>query len=314
MPSTASRQLALAVDLGGTKVEAALVRSDGIIKKGSRHRAPTGATASREELAEAIIRVARSALSTVGDDELLGCGIGSAGPIRREDDSVWPINLPALHGLRITELLAPTVGERPISLRLDGTCIALAEHWLGSTADVSNSMSMIVSTGVGGGIIMEGRPVRGDTGNAGHIGQIQVRTREPGEPPATATLEGVASGPRSVAWAQAQGWTGTTGEDLAAGHAAGDPIATAAIRRSATAVGDAIASVATLLDLHKVAIGGGFSHSSPDYVEQVQTAAAEAAVVGYARDVVVTRAALGADGPLVGAGALVHRSASLLSS
>jgi glucokinase len=300
--------LALAIDLGGTKVEAALVRSDGTIKDGSRHRASTGSVASREELADALRRVARCALASVGEDELLGCGIGSAGPIRREDDSVWPINLPALHGLRLARLLEPLLPERPVVLRLDGTCIAVAEHWVGGTRGTSNAMSMVVSTGIGGGIILGGRPLRGDTGNAGHIGQIQVHSHRQGRSHAAASLEGIASGPRSVRWARKRGWHGLTGEDLARGYAQGEPVAIAAIRRSATAVGEAVASVATLLDLHRVTIGGGFSRSAPDYVDLVQAAASEAAIVGYAKDVVVTRSALGTGGPLIGAGALIHRS------
>ncbi|WP_246846262.1 ROK family protein [Humibacter ginsenosidimutans] len=308
MSDRAIRTVALAIDLGGTKVEAALVAADGTIKAGSRHRTPTGPTASRSQLDEAIIHVTRGALEAVGADELLGCGIGSAGPLRREDDSIWPINLPALHGLRITELISPAMAGRPIMLRLDGTCIALAEHWLGGTRGASNAMSMVVSTGVGGGIILDGRPLRGDTGNAGHIGQIQVHTHRPGRSNAAASLEGIASGPRSVRWARKRGWHGCTGEDLARDYAVGDPVAVAAIRRSATAVGEAIASVATLLDLHRVTIGGGFSRSATDYVDIVQTAAVGASVVGYARDVVVTPSALGADGPLIGAAALVHRS------
>ena len=80
----------------------------------------------------------------------------------------------------------------------------------------------------------------------------------------------MASGPHTVAWARRQGFTGTTGEELAAAYAAGDPVARAAIARTGEAVGRAIASATALLDLELVAIGGGFSHATPDLFDHMR--------------------------------------------
>lgn len=121
------------------------------------------------------------------------------------------------------------------------------------------------------------------------------------------TLEEIASGPASAAWAQAQGWTGATGEDLARDAAAGDPIARAAIERSARAVGEALADAATLVDLDVVAIGGGFSRVSDDYIDLVQQALTASAVHAYSQATRVVRSGLGDEGPLIGAAALVLR-------
>ncbi len=104
-------------------------------------------------------------------------------------------------------------------------------------------MGMIVSTGVGGGLILHGRTVSGPTGNAGHIGHVECGGfDDPCACGGTGCLEAIASGPKTVAWAQRQGFAGTTGEELSAAYAAGDEIAVAAVRRSGRALGQAIAA------------------------------------------------------------------------
>lgn len=302
------RTLALAVDLGGTKVDAALVDADGTVVAGSAHRAPTGRDAAREDIAQAIQRVAAQALDHVAaDDRLIGAGIGSAGPVDLAQGTIAPLNLPAIAGLPIVELVQRVCPGVPVHLALDGACIALAEHWTGAAADTRNALAMVVSTGVGGGLIVDGARVAGFSGNAGHIGQLRLRERAPGAPATDGTLESRASGPSTVAWARARGWTGTTGEDLAGAYAAADPVALAAVRRSAGAVGEAIASVATLLDLEVAVVAGGFAGVSADYLDLVRAAVLDSAVFDYARRVRVAASGLDGDGPLIGAAALVLR-------
>ena len=325
---------ALAVDVGGTKVEAALVAADGVLSPGSRARRPTGHDSTSDQLADAVRDVVRHALAALGDDDVLvGAGIGSAGPVDLVEGTVSPINLPSWRGfpLRalVVELLAeasespdPGTGtetrtaaaaaadtaDLPVTLRLDGVSLALAEHWVGATQGVDNAVAITVSTGVGGGLIVNGRLLSGGTGNAGHIGQIQIADRPAGENAWAATLEVIASGPNVVRWAQQQGWQGERGEDLAAGYVAGDEIAVAAVRRSANAVGEAISSVTTLLDLDVAAIGGGFSRVSDDYLDLVRQSVDEAPVNDYARRVRVVRSGLSDESPLVGAAALVWQA------
>lgn len=308
MPHASPQPLALAVDIGGTKVDAALVLADGTIRTASRHRVETGSTATRDELTSALDAAVTTALAALTpEDTLIGVGIGSAGPISLTDNSISPLNLPQLARFGVSDFVQHRVGATPVTLRLDGTCIALAEHWLGATRDAKNSMAMVVSTGVGSGIILAGHVLAGDSGNAGHIGQLQLAAREPGQTSAASSLEQLAAGPYTVAWAQSQGWVGSTGEDLATDYAASVPVAIAAVRRSATAVGEAVASVASLLDLRHVAIGGGFVNVAPDYIDLVLATIHECAVLDYARAVTVTRSGLSGDGPLIGASALVHR-------
>jgi glucokinase len=301
--------LALAVDLGGTKVEAALVDAAGRLLPGSRNRRPTGPAASSDELAASVAAAVTATRAALPEgDEIVGVGIGSAGPIELPD-GVSPLNLPVWRGYPLREQVAALVPEAPATLRMDGLCIAMAEHWIGAAPGVGNLMGMVVSTGVGGGLILGGRTIPGPSGNAGHIGHIQVAGFDDLCPcGGRGCLEAVASGPRTVRWAREHGFTGATGEDLAAGYAAGDPIAIAAVRRSAGAVGEAIASATALVDLTVVAIGGGFSRVTPGYVDVVREAIAQHTVFRYVSAVTVVPSGLSDEGPLIGAAALVHRS------
>lgn len=303
--------IALAVDLGGTKVEAALIDHNGELLDGTRFREATGPEKSSAELESAVTNAVQRTLETVPAGETLaGVGIGAAGPINEEAGLVSPLNLPAWRNYPLKQHVESLVPDGvPVTLRMDGLCITLAEHWVGAARGYNNVMGMIVSTGIGGGLILHGNTVSGPTGNAGHIGHVQVTGFvDPCACGGTGCLEAIASGPRSVAWAQRQGWTGATGEDLAAGYLAGDEIARQSVERSGTAIGEAIASATALVDLELVAIGGGFSQVTPDLFEFIRAGVAKRQQFGFVTKVLVVPSGLSADGPLIGAAALVHRA------
>lgn len=305
--------LALAVDFGGTKVESALVDADGTLIAGSRHRQPTGRSATSADLEQSVATVVRDALATTtGDAEVIGIGIGCAGPIQRVGGLVSPLNVPAWRDYPMRSFVAGVAAaaghDVPAALEMDGVAITMAEHWVGAAQGIDNVMGMVISTGIGGGLIVGGRVITGPTGNAGHIGHVEVggMTGENtfGNPTA---LEAIASGPHTVAWARQHGFAGATGEDLAAAYAAGDPVAHEAIERTGEAVGRAIASATALVDLELVAIGGGFSQSTPDLFDVVRATIARH-YFDFVRKVRVVPSALSGEGPLIGAAALVHRS------
>jgi len=300
----------LAVDLGGTKVETVLVDDRGDLLPGSRHRSPTGPTATSEELTRSVTAAVTLAQASLpAGATLVGVGIGSAGPITVASGSVSPLNLPAWREFPLRDLVRGLVPDVPVRLRMDGLCITLAEHWLGAGQGVGNLMGMVVSTGVGGGLILDGRTVSGPTGNAGHIGHVEVGGfDDPCACGGRGCLEAIASGPRTVAWARTQGWSGRTGEDLAAAYAAGNEVAARAVRRSGRAIGQAIASATNLVDLDLVAIGGGFSHVAPELFDVIREAIAERTEFAFATKVRVVHSALTGDGPLIGAAALIHRA------
>ena len=302
---TAVTRFALAVDVGGTKLEAALVGEDGVLVAGSRSRRETGRAATSASLDDAVAAVVTHALARLPEGgELVGAGIGSAGPVDRLTGKIFPVNMPSARGYALAAAVRTAASgilgrEVPTVFGHDGGALALAEAWLGATRDARASLSIVVSTGVGGGFVLDGAYLPGASGNAGHLGQMR---REGG-----LTLEEIASGPASASWAQTQGWTGATGEDLARDAAAGDAVARAAIERSARAVGETLADAATLVDLDVVAIGGGFSRVSADYIDLVQAALTASAAHDYSRAARVVRSGLGDEGPLIGAAAFVLR-------
>jgi glucokinase len=302
--------LALALDLGGTKVEAALVFADGAILPGTRFRQPTGPQRSSQELAASIDTVVHEVLATLpAGAELVGAGIGSAGPIDVRSGAVSPLNLKVWRGYPLKAQVQAILPGTPVTLRMDGLCITLAEHWVGAARGIGNVMGMVVSTGVGGGLILGGQTVAGPSGNAGHIGHIEVAGfDDPCPCGGRGCLEAIASGPHTVAWARTEGFTGSTGEDLGTAYAAGDPIAVAAVKRSGMAIGRAIASAAALVDLELVAIGGGFSHVTPDLFDYIREPIDERREFDYIRAVRVVSSGLSSDGPLIGAAALIHRA------
>lgn len=301
---------ALAVDVGGTKAESALVDRAGGVLPGSRFRAPTGPEQDSAGLARAVDEVVglASAALPLGAT-LVGAGIGSAGPVNELDGLVSPLNLKVWRDYPLRDQVAAALPDIPVLLRMDGICIALAEHWIGAGRGYDNVMGMIVSTGIGGGLILHGNTVSGPTGNAGHIGHVEVAGfDDPCLCGGIGCVEAVASGPKTVAWARRQGWSGTTGEALGESFRAGDPIAEAAIERSGRAIGQAIASATSLVDLEIVAIGGGFSQVTPVLFDHMRTAIAKRWQFGFVTKVKVVPSGLSSEGPLVGAAALVHRS------
>jgi glucokinase len=305
---------AIAVDLGGTKIDACLVDENGTVVPASRTRATTGPGSDRAALTRAVAAVLAGAADALpADAEVVGVGIGSAGPIDTVHETVAPLNLPGAAGFPLVEAvrgaLPPHLRGLPVRFALDGLCIAIAEHWRGAGRGVDTMMGMVVSTGIGGGIIARGVPYPGGTGNAGHLGQIEVAGfTMPGVHGLDATVERVASGPNIVRWAREQGWEGQSGEELAAAYRDGEAIAVAAVRRSAAAVGSALASATALLDLDLIVIGGGFSSVTEEYVDLVREARDATAAYPFLARAKITRAQLGGDSPLLGAAALVLRA------
>jgi len=311
MTISTGQQYALAIDLGGTKVEAALVDPTGTVYAPSRFRAPTGPQKTSEELALAVDEVLALALAALpADAELLGVGIGSAGPINEAEGKVSPLNLPVWREYPLRDQVVASVPDgTPVTLRMDGICITLAEHWIGAGRGYDNVMGMIVSTGIGGGLILGGVTVSGPTGNAGHIGHVEVAGMEDPCPCGGAgCVETVASGPNTVRWARERGFTGTTGEELGAAYRAGDAVAQAAVEHAGRAIGQAIASATSLVDLEIVAIGGGFSHVTPDLFDHMRAAVARRHNFPFVTKVKIVPTGLSSDGPLIGAAALIHRS------
>ncbi len=288
----------LAVDIGGTKLAAALVDPDGRVRR--PQRVPTGVRPW--EALDALLDDVR------GDAEVLGVGVGCGGPMRWPEAYIAPLNTPGWRdGFALGDALRAKFPGLPVRVHNDVVALAAGEHWKGAGRGVDDLLGMVVSTGVGGGVITRGRVVDGRTGNAGHVGHIVV---EPDGPPCgcggRGCVEAIARGPATVAWAQERGSAARDGLELADLARRGDDVATAALARAGRALGRGIASAAACFDVGLVLLGGGLSQAGEPLWGPLRETLAEHARVPFLADLRVEPPALGQDSGLVGAGALVH--------
>ena len=304
----------LAIDIGGTKFAAAIAASDGRLSFAAQVPTPRGAGADAERLWRALAALLDGVLQQAGISgpaELAGVGVGCGGPMEWPSGLVSPLNIPGWRRFPLRGRLAARFAGLPVRVHNDAICLAAAEHWRGAGQDCSNMLGVVVSTGVGGGLILDGRLIAGASGNAGHIGHVIV---EPDTGPRCACggrgcLEAIARGPAVAAWAQAQGWRpgqpDVSARDLAADAARGDPVGRAALARAGRALGLAITSATLLCDLELIVVGGGLAQAGPLLFDSLHEAVRQYARLPFARGVRVVPAGLGQSAGLVGAAALI---------
>jgi glucokinase len=277
----------LAVDIGGTKIAAGLVDRFGQLKE---HRStPTPRSPEPDAAWNALASVVRDVLELAGETNIVGCGVGCGGPMALHGTTVSPLNIPGWREFPLRAELH-SLTSLPTYVDNDAKALALGEGWVGAAATQRNFMAMVVSTGVGGGIVLDGRLLDGRLGNAGHIGHVVV---EPGGRRcpcgASGCLEAEVSGTAIAAM---------TGKPAAeASHEV--------IVRSGMLTGRAVASVVTLLDLSVVVVAGSVALGFGDpFFDAAQHELNRNARLSFARGATVEPGGLAAEGPLVGAGAL----------
>jgi glucokinase len=277
----------IAVDVGGTKLSAGLVHDNGTLA--TRVYAPTPRGGDAEVLFGALTELL-AGLDTTG---AAAVGVGCGGPMDARGEHVSPLNIPAWRGFPLRSRLAAHTGL-PAWVDNDAKALALGEGWRGAARGARDFIGMVVSTGVGGGIVLDGRLLDGDTGNEGHIGHVIVEPE--GRP--------CACGARGCLEAEASG--------SAIARMTGAPAADASphVReRTGTLVGRAVASVANLLDLPLAVVSGSVAlgYGEP-FFAAAQREVDASCRLDFSRGTRIVPGALGADGPLIGAAkvALTH--------
>jgi glucokinase len=283
-------QTVLAVDIGGTKVAAAVVDADGHVVRRTARPTPSGHDA--EAVLAAVVAVA---IEVRGGEEV-AAGVGCGGPMTALGEAVSPLNIGAWRDfplrLRLQEAL-----DLPVHIDNDAKALALGEGWVGAARGVRDYVAMVVSTGVGGGIVLDGRLLDGAAGNAGHIGHVIVepegRTCACG---AQGCLEAEASGTAIAA---------RTGRPPA--EASPDERA-----RAGRLVGRAVASVANLLDLKLAVVAGSVALGFGDvFFDAAQAELDRSARLGFSSGARIVPGGLGDAGPLIGAAAVAYRSRAI---
>ncbi|MBB5777177.1 ROK family protein [Nonomuraea jabiensis] len=294
----------LAIDIGGTKLAAALVDEEGsVLRSGTR---PTPRTDVMSALAALITEV------TEGGPPPDAVGIGCAGPLDLAAGTVSPVNMPSWRGFPLREEVRKLTGL-PTVLAGDAQCFALGEHWLGAGRDSTSLLGIVVSTGIGGGLVIDGMPLLGPTGNAGHVGHMSIDPNgERCECGGRGCVERYASGPNLARWALDNGWSPAfdgsqeqaDARTLARDAAAGDPVAVAAFERGARALAGMIASTAAAVEITTVVIGGGVSAAGKVLFDPLERILDDVAGLAFVRAVKVHQSTLGVDAALAGAARL----------
>ncbi|WP_299541597.1 ROK family protein [uncultured Streptomyces sp.] len=299
--------LVAALDIGGTKIAGALVDGTGALLVRARRATPPQGDA--EAVMAAVDGVLADLMASGAWARVHSLGIGSAGPVDAAAGTVSPVNVPGWRGFPLVERVARTIGGLPVTLVGDGVAMTAAEHWRGAARGYDNALCLVVSTGVGGGLVLGGALHPGPTGNAGHIGHISVDLDGDVCPcGARGCVERIASGPNIARRALAAGWRpGPDGDDTAAAVAAaarsGDPVAAASYERAAQALAAGIAATATLVEIDIAVIGGGVAGAGEVLFAPLRRSLRDYATLSFVDGLTVAPAVMGADAGLVGAAA-----------
>lgn len=299
--------LVAALDIGGTKIAGALVDGGGTLLV--RAQRPTPAREGAEAVMGAVDEVLGELTASPLWERAGSAGIGSAGPVDAAAGTVSPVNVPGWRDFPLVERVQKTIGGLPVALVGDGVAMTAAEHWLGAASGYDNALCLVVSTGVGGGLVLGGALHPGPSGNAGHIGHISVDLDGDLCPcGARGCVERIASGPNIARRALEGGWLpgpdgDTTAAAVAAAARAGDPVAIASYERAAQALAAGIAATATLVEIDIAVIGGGVAGAGEVLFAPLRRSLRDYATLSFVRGLTVAPAVMGTDAGLVGAAA-----------
>ncbi len=278
----------LAIDIGGTKIAVGLVSFEGQIVEFRQIATPV--TSNPEELFGALLGL----IAQLEGGGFLVTGVGCGGPM--DQDTVSPLNIPAWRSFPLASRLKAELAVE-VFVENDAKALAVGEARFGYGIGLDDFVAMVVSTGVGGGIYSGGRLLNGKSGNAGHIGHVQVY------PDGNLCT----CGGRGCLEAHASG--------LAIERISRRPAseATEEIRHEvALALGRGIASVASLLDVEDFFLAGSVALGfGQDFLEEIQEVARSTHKIAFATSISVKPTLHGSNSPLLGAAALGFLRAGL---
>jgi len=277
----------LALDIGASKIDGALVATDGTILVRER----LFVSELGNDLLTPIVAMLQQ-LQKSKDVSYLG--VGCAGPMARGGESVSPLNITQWRNFPLRSELESKTGIKTF-VDGDARALALAEGEYGAAKDDASYISMVVSTGIGGGIVIDGKLLDGETGNSGHVGHINV------------VPDGnlCSCGARGCLEAEASGWaieaiTGKSPKDASSETRA----------RTAELVGRGIGSLCSVLDVSNCYVAGSVALGFGDeFFDAATKSARSVARLQYSDHLKIQRSGLGDEGPLLGA-SLVGRRAS----
>lgn len=310
------KTLALGLDLGGTKIAPGVVASSG--KLLSAVRLPTPASGVRRDLAT-LLDAAYAAVASAGVPWTAICaiGVGVPGAFDPVTETVWAPNLPGWRKTPLKRLLEANL-QRPTFVEGDRNVQALAEAWLGSGAKegVRNLVFLTVGTGIGAGLIVEGRVVSGTRGLAGAAGWLAVNEKWLPEFGRAGCLEALGAGPAVARFAQKALRGGrrsmirtlvancggrVTGEVVAEAARRADPVARQVMEEIGDNLGRGVAGIVSLLNPEVVVLGGGLAGAGELILKPLRRAVRKWGQPLGSRQVRIVRSRLGEDAGILGA-------------
>jgi glucokinase len=278
----------LALDIGATKIEGALVEPDGTVVCRER-------LVLREIGDDLMTPICSMLRRFAASTDVSVLGVACAGPMIHHGESVSPLNIPTWRDYPLRDQLMERM-DLAVHVDGDARALALAESFYGAARDVNSFPSMVVSSGIGGGFVMDGRLIDGASGNAGHVGHLTV------------VPDGRACSCGSFGCLEAEA------SGMAIENMTGRPPIEAdqAVReRTSRLVGLAVGTLGTVLDFNHCFVAGSVALGfAPAFFGVANEAAREVATLAYAANVRIWPSGLGADGPLLGAAMVAWRGVS----
>ena len=314
-------EFVLAGDLGGTNLRIAVVDPTGRLL--FRVEADTPRHSDASKIVETAVRLTDKCREQL-QSEPLALGFAIPAIMKADEELIYSSpNLPELGGTPLAKSLEGRLGLAVI-LENDATAAAIGEHWRGASQEYDNSICVTLGTGVGGGIILNGQPLRGPDGTAGEIGHICVEPR--GVPcgcGSNGCIEQYASASAIVRMATEllPEYPGTKLTDLTGLDAStiyehgidGDPLCREVFRRAGAYLGIALAGVINVLNPEVVVIGGGAANGWDLFIDAARKEIRKRAFHEPAERARIVRASLGSDAGIVGAAYLAFEKSGHFS-
>ncbi len=314
----ATRQVALAIDIGGTKMRGALITESGDVL--ARDDIPTQAAKGEPAAMKRLAALLRRMNAEVPDAEPVGIGMAIAGTVDPETGLFYnPPNLPAWHDTTPSLDLGELLGL-PAWVHNDASLAVLGEYVYGIGAGAKSLVMVTLGTGVGGGLVFDGHLYGGHRGYAGEIGHLVVDSAGPqcacggrgclemmasGTAMARIARERLAAGEPSLVTKLVRGdLDKVSSEVLVKAEGQGDPLAGDVLRGAADYMGVGVATLRSVLDPEIIVVGGGVSRNLHIFFPRL-VASAKAHAMNVDKELCpVVPTVLGDDAGLLGAAAL----------
>jgi glucokinase len=279
------RGAVLGLDIGGTKIAAGVVDADGAVR--GFVSAPTEAQRGPEDGIARLFDLGRRAVDEAGVawDEIAAVGIGCGGPLDSKNGIlIAPLHLTGWTDIPLAQLASETLG-RPAVLDNDAVAACAGEHRYGAGRGTSDMVYLTISTGVGGGVVIDGQLHRARSGNGGELGHVTVdwhgrRCRGCGR---RGCLEAYCSGTSIAERAHEAGMHGASAADVAQAALAGNAIAAKLWDETCEALACGIVSIANLFEPEVVVLGGGVMRTGEQLLSPVRELVAEQVIGGPVR-------------------------------